>query len=102
MINDAGGVALGVRVGFGFVVDLAGDAEGGGVKRGLGNEPVREGNAEKAGDPSCEAEKEDVPVETCGFSKGEFGALGNQGGDYGRVSCDVRERELRYDGAGSS
>ena len=76
MINDAGGVALGVRVGFGFVVDLAGNAEGGGVKGGLGNEAVRKGDTEKAGDPSCEAEKKDVPVEACGLAKGEFSALG--------------------------
>lgn len=91
MINDAGSVALGVRVGFGFVVDLAGNAERGGVKRGLGNEPVREGNAEKASDPSCEAEKEDIPVEACGFAKGKLGTLGNQGGDYGIFSVTFEE-----------
>lgn len=76
VINDAGGMALGVRVGFGFVMDLAGDAEGGGVKRGLGNEAVREGDAKKASDPGCKAEKEDIPVEACGFAKGKFRALG--------------------------
>ena len=76
MINDAGGVALGVRVGFGFVMNLAGDAEGSGVKRGLGNEAVREGDTEKTSDPGCKAKKEDIPVEACGFAKGKFRALG--------------------------
>lgn len=95
MINDAGGVALGVRVGFGFVVDLAGDAEGGSVKWGLRNKTVREGNAEEAGNSGGEAKKEDIPVEACGFAKGKFGALSYKGGDYRRVSV-VFEKE-RYD-----
>ena len=86
MINDAGGVTLGVRVGFRFVVDLAGDAEGSGVKRGLRNEAVREGDAEKASNPGCKAKKEDIPVEACGFAKWKFRTLGYQGGDYGTVS----------------
>ena len=68
MIDDAGGVAFGIRVRFGLVVDLAGDAECVGVEGGLGNEAIREGNAEKAGDAGCEAKEEEVPVEACGFA----------------------------------
>ena len=68
MIDDAGGVAFGIRVGFGLVVDLAGDAKCVGVEGGLGNEAVREGNAEKAGNACCETKEEEVPVEACGFA----------------------------------
>ena len=92
MIDDACGVAFGIRVGFGLVVDLAGDAECVGVERGLGNEAVREGNAEKAGDAGRETEEEEVPVEACGFAEGKFGALGYQRGYYGRVSV-IFEKE---------
>ena len=58
MIDNAGSVAFGVRVGFGLVVDLAGDAEGVSVEGGLGNETVGKRNAEKAGNAGCEAEEE--------------------------------------------
>ena len=75
MIDDAGGVAFGVRVGFGLVVDLAGDAEGVGVEWSLGNEAIGEGDAEKPGDAGCKAEEEEVPVEACGFAEGKFGTL---------------------------
>lgn len=75
MIDDAGGVAFGVRVGFGLVVDLAGDAEGVGVEGCLGNEAIGKGDAEKASDAGCEAEEEEVPVEACGFAEGKLGAL---------------------------
>lgn len=51
------------------------------MEGGLRDEAVREGNAEETGDAGCEAEEEDVPVETGGFAKGELGALGDQGGD---------------------
>ena len=65
---------------------LAGDAKGVGVERGLGNEAIGKGYAEKASDAGCQAEEEEVPVEACGFAEGKFGALGYQGGDYWRVN----------------
>ena len=68
MIDDACGVAFGIGVGLGLVVDLAGNAKCVGVEGGLGNEAVREGNADKAGNAGCEAKKEEVPVEACGFA----------------------------------
>lgn len=47
------------------------------MKGGLRDEAVREGNAEEAGNAGCEAEEEDIPVETGGFAEGKFGALGD-------------------------
>ena len=57
-----------------------------GVEGGLWDETVWEGDAEKASNAGCQAEKEDVPVETGGFTEGELGALGDEGGDFLFVS----------------
>lgn len=51
------------------------------MEGGLGDEAVWGGDADEAGDAGCDAEEEDVPVEACGFLEGEFGALGDEGGD---------------------
>ena len=71
-----GGAGSGLLAGVG---DLFGDAEGGGVEGGLGDEAVGEGDTDEAGDTGCQAEQEDVPVEARGFAEGELGTLGNEG-----------------------
>lgn len=58
------------------------DAEGLGVEGGLRDEAVGEGQAKNARDKGGEAEEEEVPVEAGGLFEGEFGALGDEGGDY--------------------
>lgn len=92
LLDDVGGAEDEARVGGGGGVvvvfgrgvrDVRGDAEGLGVEGGLGDEAVGEGEAEEAGDARGEAEEEDVPVEAGGLAEGEFGALGDEGGDWG-------------------
>ena len=62
--------------GFRFVGYLVRDTESISVEGRLGDEAVGEWDAKEAGDASCEAQEEDVPVEAGGFAEGKFGALG--------------------------
>jgi len=67
VVDDTGCFAF---VGFVWAGDLAGDAEGFCVERGLGDKAVGEGYAEKAGDEGCKTEEEDVPMEAGWFTQG--------------------------------
>ena len=53
------------------------------MEGGLWDEAVREGDAEEPRDAGGQAEEKKVPVEAGGFAEGEFGALGDEGGDCG-------------------
>ena len=89
MINDAFDTMAFLAVGFVVVIIIRNEfrnAKRVGVEGGLRDEAVGEGDAEKAGDACGEAKEEDVPVETGGFAEGEFGALGDEGGDFLVVS----------------
>lgn len=92
LLDDVGGAEDEARrVGGGGVVvvfgrgvrDVGGDAEGFGVEGGLGDEAIGEWEPEEAGDASGQAEEEDVPMEAGGLAEGEFGALGDEGRDWG-------------------
>ena len=62
-------------------LDGLGDAERLGVKGGLGDEAVWEGQAEDASNAGGEAKEEEVPVEYGWLSERELAALGDEGGD---------------------
>ena len=55
------------------------DTERVGMEGCLRYEAIREGDSEKTGDASGEAEEEEIPVEASRFAERELGALGNQG-----------------------
>ena len=71
-----GGVGVGIIVG-----DDLGYAKGRGVEGCLRDEAVGKGDPEKTGDTGSQAEEEEIPVEAGGLAEGEFGTLGDEGGN---------------------
>ena len=51
------------------------------MEGGLRDQSVGGRETEDPGDACGDAEEEDVPVETRGFTEGKLGALGDEGGD---------------------
>jgi hypothetical protein len=61
------------------LLDSFSDAKGFCVKRGLGDQPIGEGQSENAGYPSGDAEKEEVPVKSSRLSQWELASLCDEG-----------------------
>lgn len=81
LLHDVGclvGIVTLVLALFIKLLDGLRDAEGLGVKGGLGDQAVGKGDAQDAGDTGGDAEEEDVPVEAGGLAKRVLAALSDE------------------------